>query len=124
MSQTWRQRLAQRRLDLGLEGKEYDYLKTYMEDYCKKSDEEAKKLCDNDLLKTVDQVINSMADPEFDRFTSGVIADVSKKLGRDDIANIVLKKQQSKDKDKTSGDSFTRSDDTPKQEQQEQPIPA
>jgi len=123
MSQTWRQRLAQRRLDLGLEGKEYDYLKTYMEDYCKKSDEEAKKLCDNDLLKTVDQVINSMADPEFDRFTSGVIADVSKKLGRDDIANIVLKKQQSKDKDSTAGDSLTRSDDTPKQEQQ-QPIPA
>ncbi len=124
MSQTWRQRLAQRRLDLGLEGKEYDYLKSYMEDYCKKSDEEAKKLCDNDLLKTVDQVINSMADPEFDRFTSGVIADVSKKLGRDDIANIVLKKQkskESKDKDSTAGDSLSRSDDTPKQEE---PIPA
>ena len=125
MSQTWRQRLAQRRLDLGLEGKEYDYLKTYMEDYCKKSDEEAKKLCDNDLLKTVDQVINSMADPEFDRFTSGVIADVSKKLGRDDIANLVLKKQKSKDDkekiEKTAGDSLTRSDDTPKQEE---PIPA
>ncbi len=114
MSQTWRQRLAERRLDLGLEGKEYDYLKTYMEDYCKKSDEEAKKLCDNDMLKTVDQVINSMADPEFDRFSSGVIADVSKKLGRDDIANIVLKKQKSKE---TAGDSFTRSDNTPKQEE-------
>jgi len=121
MSQTWRQRLSQRRLDLGLEGKEYDYLKTYIEDYCKKSDEEAKKLCDNDMLKTVDQVINSMADPEFDRFTSGVIADVSKKLGRDDIANIVLKKQQSKDNDKKAGDSLTRSDDTPRQQE---PIPA
>jgi len=122
MSVTWRQRLAQRRLDLGLEGKEYDYLKTYIEHYCQKSDEEAKKLCDKDILKTVDQVINSMADPEFDRFSSGVIAEVSKKLGRDDIANLVLKKQKSKDdKEKTAGDSLTRSDETPKQEI---PIPA
>ncbi len=98
MSQTWRQRLAERRLNLGLEGKEYDYLKTYMEQYCQKSDEEAKKLCDNDMLKTVDQVINSMADPDFDKFTSGVIADVSRKLGRDDIAQHVESKQKSKQK--------------------------
>jgi len=102
MSITWRERLAQRRLDLGLDGKDYDYLKTYMEHYCKKSDEEAKKLCDNDMLKTVDLVINSMADPEFDRFTSGVIADVSKKLDRGDIANRVIAKQISKDSESKS----------------------
>ncbi len=114
MSITWRQRLAQRRLDLGLEGKEYDYLKEYMEQYCQKSDEEAKKLCDSDMLKTVDQVINSMADPEFDRFTSGVIADVSRKLGRDDIAQIVELKQKSKTK-MVSFKEITKS---------EKPIPA
>jgi len=102
MSITWRERLAQRRLDLGLDGKDYDYLKTYMEHYCKKSDEEAKKLCDNDMLKTVDLVINSMADPEFDRFTSGVIVDVSKKLNRGDIANRVIAKQNSKKESKSS----------------------
>ncbi len=114
MSITWRQRLAQRRLDLGLEGKEYDYLKEYMEQYCQKSDEEAKKLCDSDMLKTVDQVINSMADPEFDRFTSGVIADVSRKLGRDDIAQIVELKQKAKTK-MVSFKEITKS---------EKPIPA
>lgn len=116
MSITWRQRLAQRRLDLGLEGKEYDYLKTYMEQYCQKSDEEAKKLCDSDMLKTVDQVINSMADPEFDRFTSGVIADVSRKLGRDDIAQTVEAKQKSKLK----GELLT----SLTEDQSEKPIPA
>lgn len=96
MSQTWRQRLATRRLELGLEGKDYDYLKEYIEHYCQKSDEEAKKLTNDEMLKTVDQVINSMADPEFDRFTSGVIADVSRKLGRDDIAQRIELKQKSK----------------------------
>lgn len=125
MSVTWQQRLAQRRLDLGLEGKEYDYLKKYMEHYCQKSDEEAKKLCDTDMLKTVDQVINSMADPEFDRFSSGVIADVSRKLGRDDIAEVVEIKQKEKDKkSKEGGTSATveSNDETPRQE--EEPIPA
>jgi len=121
MSVTWRQRLSERRLELGLEGKEYDYLKTYMEHYCQKSDEEAKKLCDRDMLKTVDQVINSMADPDFDKFTSGVIADVSRKLGRDDIARMVEIKQKSKQKGEllrnlsTSMEEPTRS---------EKPIPA
>lgn len=119
MSVTWRQRLAQRRLDLGLEGKEYDYLKKYMEHYCQKSDEQAKKLCDKDMLKTVDQVINSMADPEFDRFSSGVIADVSKKLGRDDIALIVENKQLSKD---SKGIPFVERTDEPSTKAE--PIPA
>jgi hypothetical protein len=118
MSVTWRQRLAQRRLDLGLEGKEYDYLKKYMEHYCQKSDEEAKKLCDKDMLKTVDQVINSLADPEFDRFSSSVIADVSKKLGRDDIALVVENKQLSKDK---GGIPFTEKRDEPPTQEQEIP---
>ena len=98
MSATWRNRLAQRRLDLGLEGKEYDYIKTYIESYCKESDTRAEKLCDSDMHRTVDQVMNSMADPEFDRFTSGVVADVSTKLGRDDIALLVQRKQKEKDK--------------------------
>jgi len=49
MSATWRQRLAQRRIDLGLEGKEYDYIKTYIESYCKESDKRAEKLCDSDI---------------------------------------------------------------------------
>lgn len=120
MSVTWRERLAQRRLDLGLQGKDYDYLKTYMEHYCKKSDEEAKKLCDSDMLKTVDQVINSMADPEFDRFTSGVIADVSRKLDRGDISNRVIAKQSSKDRESkpTSHDSHEST------KRKEIPIPA
>lgn len=98
MSASWRTRLAQRRIDLGLEGKEYDYIKTYIESYCKESDKRAEKLCDSDMLRTVDQVMNSMADPEFDRFTSGVVADVSTKLGRDDIALLVQRKQKEKDK--------------------------
>ncbi len=121
MSVTWRERLSQRRLDLGLEGKDYDYLKTYMEHYCKASDEKAKKLCDNDMLKTVDQVINSMADPEFDRFSSGLIAEVSRKLDRGDIANRVITKQNSKHKDSKSGSGCCQDSDEPKKET---PIPA
>lgn len=119
MSVTWRERLAQRRLDLGLEGKDYDYLKTYMEHYCKASDEKAKKLCDNDMLKTVDQVINSMADPEFDRFSSGLIAEVSRKLDRGDIANRVIKKQNSKHRESKS--TCCQDSDEPRKEV---PIPA
>lgn len=122
MSATWRERLAQRRLDLGLEGKEYDYIKTYIESYCKESDERGKKLCSSDMHRTVDQVMSSMADPEFDRFTSGVIADVSRKLGRDDIANSVLRKQKDKDSKKSSPTS-----DRPETESESktvEPIPA
>jgi len=126
MSATWRQRLAQRRIDLGLEGKEYDYIKTYIESYCKESDSRAEKLCDSDLHKTVDQVMNSMADPEFDRFTSGVVADVSTKLGRDDIALLVQRKQKEKDKKATEKDSESEkeveAETTTKRE--EEPIPA
>jgi len=132
MSATWRQRLAQRRIDLGLEGKEYDYIKTYIESYCKESDSRAEKLCDSDLHKTVDQVMNSMADPEFDRFTSGVVADVSKKLGRDDIALLVERKQKEKDKKaKTTETPETESTTESKTEtstestsSKEEPIPA
>ena len=115
MSATWRERLAQRRLDLGLAGEEYDYIKTYIESYCKESDERGKKLCNSDMHRTVDQVMSSMADPEFDRFTSGVVADVSKKLGRDDIAKIVLLKQKEKDNPSPATESETK---------ENEPIPA
>lgn len=90
MSESWRTRLSRRRLELGLDGKEYDYIQSYIEHYCKESDKRCK---DIDMLKTVDQVINSMQDPEFDKFTSGVLADVSARLGRDDIANKLRKKK-------------------------------
>lgn len=126
MSATWRERLAQRRLDLGLEGKEYDYIKTYIESYCKESDERGQKLCNSDMHRTVDQVMSSMADPEFDRFSSGVIADVSRKLGRDDIAEIVSRKQKSKDdkkKEATSDRPETESETESKSKEVE-PIPA
>jgi len=127
MSATWRERLAQRRLDLGLEGKEYDYIKTYIESYCKESDVRGEKLCDSDLHRTVDQVMNSMADPEFDRFTSGVVADVSRKLGRDDIAQLVERKQKDKDKKKKEATATSEAPETEsetKSKQQEEPIPA
>ncbi len=135
MSATWRMRLAQRRIDLGLAGEEYDYIKTYIESYCKESDVRGEKLCDSDMHRTVDQVMNSMADPEFDRFTSGVVADVSKKLGRDDIANSVLRKQKEKDKKKkaTSETPETESCEAEtcgcatsetSSKQEEEPIPA
>jgi len=120
MSATWRMRLAQRRIDLGLEGKEYDYIKTYIESYCKESDTRAEKLCDSDMHRTVDQVMNSMADPEFDRFTSGVVADVSKKLGRDDIAKLVLLKQKKKDNPTPTTESESKGEKEPEIE----PIPA
>lgn len=119
MSVTWRQRLAQRRLDLGLEGKDYDYLKEYMEHYCQKSDEKAKQYSNDEMIKTVDQVINSMSDPDFDKFTSEVIADVSRKLGRGDIANRVIATQESKDKKASTGS--TGSDESARKEE---PIPA
>lgn len=137
MSASWRTRLAERRLALGLEGKEYDYIKTYIESYCKESDVRAEKLCDSDMMRTVDQVMNSMADPEFDKFTSGVVADVSKKLGRSDIAKLVLLKQKEKDDKKkkanptpetesceaeTCGCESEPSKETSKHE--EEPIPA
>jgi len=128
MSATWRQRLAQRRLDLGLEGKEYDYIKTYIESYCKESDVRAEKLCDSDMHKTVDQVLNSMADPEFDRFTSGVVADVSTKLGRDDIALLVQRKQREKDKkaktEKESTETEPEPEEVKESRKEEEPIPA
>ena len=126
MSATWRTRLAERRLALGLEGKEYDYIKTYIESYCKESDTRAEKLCDSDMHRTVDQVLNSMADPEFDRFTSGVVADVSKKLGRDDIAKLVLLKQKKKDNPTPTTESETKETEAKEEtsKRDEEPIPA
>jgi len=122
MSASWRTRLAQRRIDLGLEGKEYDYIKTYIESYCKESDKRAEKLCDSDMMRTVDQVMNSMADPEFDRFTSGVVADVSTKLGRDDIALLVQRHQR--EKDKKASEKESDKDVESESKHQEEPIPA
>jgi len=130
MSASWRTRLAERRITLGLEGKEYDYIKTYIESYCKESDKRAEKLCDSDMLRTVDQVMNSMADPEFDKFTSGVVADVSTKLGRDDIALLVQRKQKEKDKkaseksETPETESTTETESTEKTKHEEEPIPA
>jgi len=66
MSETWRQRLSRRRLELGIEGSEYDYIQKYIEFYCSEADRRCKKI---DMNKTVDEVINSMKDEKFDRFT-------------------------------------------------------
>jgi len=67
MSETWRERLSRRRLEIGIEGPEYDYIQKYIEFYC----------------KTVDEVINSMKDEKFDRFTKAVIDSIHKKRGFD-----------------------------------------
>lgn len=128
MSATWRQRLAQRRLDLGLDDEKYDYIKTYIESYCKESDERGQKLCNSDMHKTVDQVMNSFADPEFDKFSSGVIGDISRKLGRDDIAQAVERKQKEKDDKKKKAESQTETPETESETEAKQkevePIPA
>jgi len=80
MSETWRQRLSRRRLELGIEGPEYDYIQKYIEFYCSEADRRCKKI---DMNKTVDEVINSMKDEKFDRFTKGVIDTIHKKRGYD-----------------------------------------
>ena len=80
MSESWRQRLARRRLEIGIEGKEYDYIQRYIESYCSEADRRCKKIYMN---KTVDQVIDSMKDRKFDEFTKGVIGDIHKKRGYD-----------------------------------------
>ena len=78
------------------------------------------------MNRTVDQVMNSMADPEFDKFTSGVLADVSTKLGRDDIALLVQRKQREKDrKAETTPTPETESTESAHEEKhEEKPIPA
>jgi len=83
MSETWRERLSRRRLEIGLEGPEYDYIQRYIEFYCSEADRRCKKI---NMEKTVDQVIDSMKDKDFDRFTKSVIESVHKKQGYDDQA--------------------------------------
>ena len=80
MSETWRQRLSRRRLEIGIEGPEYDYIQKYIEFYCSEADRKCKEI---DMKKTVDEVINSMKDEKFDRFTKAVIDSVHKKRGFD-----------------------------------------
>jgi|GEM_PF-1152254 len=78
MSITWRERLSQRRLEIGIEGSEYDYIQRYIESYCSEADRLCKKI---DMNKTVDEVIDSMKDEKFDKFTKGVINSIHKKRG-------------------------------------------
>jgi hypothetical protein len=78
MSETWRQRLSRRRLEIGIEGSEYDYIQSYIEFYCSEADRRCKEI---DMNKTVDEVIDSMKDEKFDKFTS--IDSVHKKQGYD-----------------------------------------
>ena len=80
MSETWRQRLNRRRLEIGIEGAEYDYIQKYIEFYCSEADRRCKEI---DMNKTVDDVINSMNDKKFDTFTKGVIIYIHKKRGYD-----------------------------------------
>ena len=80
MSETWRQRLNRRRLEIGIEGAEYDYIQKYIEFYCSEADRRCKKI---DMSKTVDEVIDSMKDEKFDNFTNGVINFIHKKRGYD-----------------------------------------
>ena len=80
MSESWRQRLNRRRLEIGIEGPEYDYIQRYIEFYCSEADHRCKKI---DMTKTVDEVIDSMKDEKFDKFTKGVIDTIHKKRGFD-----------------------------------------
>ena len=80
MSETWRQRLSRRRLEIGIEGSEYDYIQNYIEYYCSEADRRCKEI---NMEKTVDEVIDSMKDKDFDRFTKSVIESVHKKQGYD-----------------------------------------
>ena len=80
MSETWRERLSRRRLEIGLDGPEYDYIQSYIEFYCSEADRRCKEI---DMNKTVDEVIESMKNEDFDRFTKSVIDSVHKKQGYD-----------------------------------------
>ena len=80
MSETWRERLSRRRQEIGIDGPEYDYIKSYIEFYCAEAAHRCKEI---DMNKTVDQVIDSMKDEEFDRFTKAVVDSVHKKQGYD-----------------------------------------
>jgi len=76
MSETWRQRLSRRRLEIGIEGPEYDYIQRYIEFYCSEADRRCKEI---DMSKTVDEVIDSMKNKDF----GSVIDSVHKKQGYD-----------------------------------------
>ncbi len=80
MSETWRERLSRRRLEIGIEGPEYDYIQSYIEFYCSEADRRCKEI---DMNKTVDEVIDSMKNEDFDRFARSVIDYVHKKQGFD-----------------------------------------
>ena len=80
MSETWRGRLDRRRSEIGIQGPEYDYIQSYIEFYCSEADRRCKKI---DMKKTVDEVIDSMKNEKFDKFTRSVINDVHKKQGYD-----------------------------------------
>ncbi len=83
MSETWRERLSRRRLEIGIDGPEYDYIQSYIGYYCSEADRKCKEI---DMKKTVDEVINSMKNEDFDRFTRSVIDSVHKKQGYDEQA--------------------------------------
>ena len=83
MSQTWRERLSIRRREIGIDGPEYDYIQNYIEFYCSEADRRCKEI---DMKKTVDEVIDSMKNEDFDRFTRSVIDSVHKKQGYDGLA--------------------------------------
>jgi len=78
MNETWRQRLSRRRLEIGIEGSEYDFVQSYIEFYCFESDRRCKEI---DMNKTADEAIDSMNDEKFDKFTRSVIDSVHKKQG-------------------------------------------
>ena len=80
MSESWRQRLARRRMEIGIEGPEYDYIQNYIAFYCNEADRRCKEI---DMNKTVDEVIDSMKNKDFDEFTRSVIDSVLKKQGYD-----------------------------------------
>ncbi len=80
MSESWRDRLSRRRQEIGIEGPEYDYILSYIEFYCSEADRRCKEI---DMKKTVDEVIDSMKDEKFDRFTKSVIESVHRKRGYD-----------------------------------------
>ena len=80
MSETWRERLSRRRLEIGIDGPEYDYIQSYIGYYCSEADRKCQEI---DMKKTVDEVINSMKNEDFDRFTRAVIDSVHKKQGFD-----------------------------------------
>jgi alcohol dehydrogenase class IV len=80
MSVTWRERLRERRREIGIEGPEHDYIQRYIESFYSEADRLCKKIGMN---KTVDEVIDSMKDEKFDKFTKGVIGSIHKKRGYD-----------------------------------------